>query len=131
MNCSCGNCIPRQLLCMGRGNSKRFVFSVMDQDGDEVDISGASEIVFSVSEGLRVSGNIYAGGNEYFRKTLSGGDVLIAGTGYQFIVDIEPEDTELVSFTDSYYDATITTSSGNVYTVKSGVFRIIPTNAGF
>lgn len=126
----CGECIGRELICIGRNNNKRFFFSVYDQDGNEVDLSGASEIVFSVSEGTRIGGNLYSGGTVYFEKKLSDGDVVIAGTGYQFLVDVDPADTLIPANRDSYWDATITNSGGSVYTVKAGIFRITGTNAG-
>lgn len=130
MTCNCGGCIDRQLLCIGKGNSKTFVFSVLDQDGDEVDISSDSEIVFLVSEGVSVAGNILPGGSVLIEKRLSDGDVLIAGTGYQFVVNLSPSDTADIMKVDNYYDATLHTSSGDVYTVKAGKFRVTPTSAG-
>lgn len=130
MSCNCGGCISRALLCIGGGNDKRFLFSVLDELHDEVDISGASEIVFSVSDGIMIGGNINAGGTLRFEKKLSDGGVVIAGTGYQFVVDIGPADTALLVKSDNYFDVTITTSGGEVYTIKAGIFRVTQTNAG-
>lgn len=126
----CGECIDRELLCIGSGNDKTFLFSVFDQDGDEFDISAASEIVFSVSDGVIVGGNITAGGTVRFTKKMSLSEITIAGTGYQFLLDISPSDTDPLVNRDYYWDATVTTSAGKSYTVKSGVFRITKTNAG-
>lgn len=129
-NGCCGECIDRELICVGLGNSKRFLFSIFDQDGDEFDITAASEIVFSVSDGVMVGGNITAGGTERLTKKLSLSEITIAGTGYQFMLDISPSDTDPLVNRDYYWDATVTTGAGNVYTVKAGVFRITKTNAG-
>lgn len=130
MNCDCGDCIPRETLCIGGGNSKRFLFSVLDQDGDEFDISAATQISFIVSDGVWVSGNLTAGGQVRIQKLLTSGGVAIAGTGYQFIVDILPTDVELLQSDNNYWDATVTTAAGNVYTVKAGIFRVTQTSAG-
>jgi hypothetical protein len=130
MSCNCGGCISRQLLCIGLNNNKSFLFSVLDENGDEVDISAASEILFTVSDGVIIGSNLEAGGTVRFEKRLSDGDIIVAGTGYQFMVDITPADTELPVKSDSYWDVTVTTSSGNTYTVKAGIFRVTKTNAG-
>lgn len=127
----CDECIPRELICVGENNSKRFLFSVFEyKTNDEFDISGASDIVFTVSDGVSMSGNLYAGGAIKIEKKLSEGDVILAGTGYQFIVDINPSDTALLEYRDNYWDVTVTTSGGDVYTVKAGIFRVTKTNAG-
>lgn len=130
MSCNCDGCISRQLLCIGLNNNKSFLFSVLDENGDEVDISTASEILFTVSDGVIIGSNLEAGGIVRIEKRLTDGDITISGTGYQFIVDVIPADTELLVRSDSYWDATVTTSSGNVYTVKAGIFRVTKTNAG-
>lgn len=130
MTCSCGGCISRTVLCIGSGNDKRFLFSVFDDNNDEVDISASSEIVFSVSDGQLIAGNMNAGGIIRIEKRLSTGEVVLAGTGYQFLVNISPSDTELLMGLDNYFDATVTTSGGESYTVKAGLFRVTKTNAG-
>lgn len=130
MSCNCGGCISRQLLCIGLNNNKSFLFSVLDENGDEVDISTASEILFAVSDGVIVGSNLEAGGALRFEKRLTDGDIIIAGTGYQFIVDVSAADTLLPVKSDNYWDVTVTTSSGLAYTIKAGIFRVIKTNAG-
>lgn len=130
MSCNCGQCISRQLLCIGSGNDKSFLFSVMDENDDEVDISAASEIVFSVSDGVIVGGNLNAGGTVRFEKKLTDGDVIIAGSGYQFIVAVDASDTSQLVQLNNYWDVTVTLAGGEVYTVKAGIFRVTKTNAG-
>lgn len=123
-------CISRQELCIGAGNHKRFLFSVFDSDGDEMDISGATEIVMRVSDGEWIGGSLYASNTQRFEKRLTDGEVTIAGTGYQFIIDITPADTDLLVMRLNYYDVTVHTSSGMIYTIKAGPFKVTPTNAG-
>lgn len=130
MSCNCEGCISRATLCIGGDNDKRFLFSVYDENGDEVDISDAQEILFTVSDGVIVGGNLTAGGTVRIEKRLSDSEIVIAGTGYQFIVDIEPADTDDLVQNNNYWDASVTISSGEVYTVKAGIFRVTQTNAG-
>lgn len=130
MSCNCGGCISRQLLCIGLNNNKSFLFSVLDENGDEVDISAASEILFTVSDGVIIGSNLEAGGTVRIEKRLTDGDIVVAGTGYQFIVDVSAADTLLPVNSDNYWDVTVTTSSGLAYTIKAGIFRVIKTNAG-
>lgn len=129
MTCGCG-CVSRANLCIGLNNDKRFVFSIYDQDGDEFDVSAATDISFSVSDGIEVGGNVLAGGTVRFEKTLLTSGVAIAGTGYQVVVDVTDADTITLVKSRSYYDLTVTTSSGLKYTVSAGVFTLISTNAG-
>lgn len=130
MSCGCNGCIPRQTLCMGRGNSKRFLFSVLDSDGDEFDVSSAAAIEFVISDGVWLSGNLGAGGIRRVVKSLTAGGVTIAGTGYQFAVDVTPADTGLLVNENNYWDVTVTNSAGGVYTVSAGIFRVIDTSLG-
>lgn len=129
VNCGCG-CVYRANLCIGLNNDKRFIFSMYDQDGDEFDVSAATEIVFSVSDGIEVGGNVLAGGVVRFEKRLTTSGVSITGTGYQVVVDVTPADTATLVHNRNYYDLTVTTSSGMNYTVVAGVFELVNTNAG-
>lgn len=128
MNCGCGGCISRNPLCIGMGNNKRFVFEVKDSDGGYFSVAGATSIVFSVSDGVSVGGNIIAGGVERFRLTIGSG-VTLAGTGSHIIVDVTPSNLDFLVKLDNYYDLTVTTSGGT-YTVSAGLFRVTATNAG-
>ena len=128
MSCGCGGCIARNPLCVGMGNNKRFVFDVRDSDGGAFHVTGATAIVFSVSDGGEPNSNVLAGGVERFRRTLGSG-VTIAGTGNHIIVDVTPANLALLVKADNYYDLTVTTTGGT-YTVSAGLFRVTATNAG-
>lgn len=128
MSCGCGGCIARNSLCVGKGNNKRFVFDVRNSDGGAFPVTGASAIVFSVSDGVESGGNVLAGGVERFRRTLGSG-VIIAGTGNHIIVDVTPANLATLVKADNYYDLTVTTTGGT-YTVSAGLFRVTATNAG-
>lgn len=122
MSCGCGSCISRGFICAPRGDDVKVLVSVMNPSGQEYDISGASEIVFVVASGEWVGGNIYPGGTVDFEKTLTDGDIQIAGTGYQFLVDIKGADTANLDVTQRYYEVRVTSSSGENSTVSHGIF---------
>ena len=122
MSCNCGGCISRGLICIPRGDDTSILFDVRDDDGDEFDISGASEIVFIVAGGEVTSGNMGPGGELLIDKRLSDGEIVIAGTGFQFVVEIIAADTINFTSRDNYYEVKVTTSSGLKKTVSSGLF---------
>jgi len=122
MSCNCGGCISRGLICIPRGNDTSIIFDVHDDDGDEFDISGATEIIFIVAGGEVTSGNMGPGGAVLIDKRLSDGEITIAGTGYQFSVAILAADTDGFDKQDNYYEAEVTTSTGLKKTVSSGLF---------
>lgn len=125
--CDCAfrgiSCIHRGSICAPRGDDVRVVFSVFDQDDDEFDLSGASEIVFIVADGEIVGGNVYPGGSVLIEKRLTDGEVIIAGTDYQFIVDVPNAETAVLPRTRLYYEVQVTTSAGLKKTVSAGIFR--------
>lgn len=123
--CGCEKCacIRRGSICAPRGDDTRILFSVYDTDGDEFDISGADEIVFIVAEGSWIAGNIYPGNPVYIEKRLTDGEILIAGTDYQFIVDVTAADTADLPRTNLYYEVQVTTSAGLKKTVSAGIFK--------
>lgn len=122
VNCSCGGCISRGAICVPRGDDRRVIFSVKDSDGDEYDISGASEIVFIIAEGLNMSGNVYPGGSVIVEKRLTTGGIVLAGTGYQFVVLLDTVDTADLPAMRMYYEARITSAGGEQYTISNGLF---------
>lgn len=117
------SCIHRGAICAPRGDDTRIVFSVFDEDSDEFDVTGASEIVFIVADGSVVGGNVYPGGSVLIEKRLTTGGVIISGTGYQFIVDVTNSETAPLPKTKLYYEVQITTSAGLKKTVSAGIFR--------
>lgn len=130
VSCNCGGCISRGLICVAMGNSKRVTFVVTDSQGDPVDLSTAAEIEFIVAEGVIIGGNVHAGGSVIFTKTLTDGDIIISGGGDSFSVDIFPVDSDLPTKRLNYYEANVTTSSGDVYTVSNGVYQADSTIVG-
>ena len=120
MSCDCGTAGS---ICIPRGDDMSILFSVYDNDGAEFDISGAIEIIFIVATGVVIGGNIGPGGTVLITKKLSLGDITIAGTLYQFVVDIVSADTDGFTQTNNYYEANIETSGGVNKTVSCGLFK--------
>ena len=122
MSCGCGGCITRGGICVPRGDDTTVIFSVYDSDDSQYDISGATEIVFIVAEGVVVGGNIGPGGAVLIEKRLSLDEIVIAGTLFQFTVAIDAADTTGFAISRNYYEVQVTTSSGLKKTVANGVF---------
>lgn len=126
-SCECGvwncSCIYRGFICAPRGDDSRIIVSVYDTDGDEFDIIGSSEIVFIVADGEFVGGNTYPGGTVLIEKRLSDSDIIIAGTGWQYVVDLTADETAALPRTNLYYETQVTTSAGLKKTVSAGIFK--------
>lgn len=114
-NCHETGCAPRGAFCIYSGDDAYLIFSVYDSDGDEFDISGASEIVFAVAD--------KNGGEVRIVKRLTSGEIVISSNMYQFMVSVDSVDTESLSVVNNYYEARITSSSGLNHTVSSGLFK--------
>ena len=116
MSCECEDtgCIKLGVICAPQGDDVRVLFSVYDTDGDEFDISGATEIVFLVAA--------ERGGVVYFTKRLSLGQAGISTNGYQFWVDVTDTDSVLPIARVNYYEAQVTTSAGLKKTVSAGSY---------
>ena len=130
VNCNCGGCVSRGLVCVAKGNSKLVTFVVSNQDGDPVDLSSADEIEFIVATGITLGGQTQAGGIELFVKRLTDGDIIIGGSGDSFTVDITPLDSVLPVNRLNYYEANVTTAAGDVYTVSAGIYQADATIVG-
>lgn len=114
---TCDNeCLPKQTLCTPKGDDRFFIITLRDTSGATVDLVGADEIEFTVYEND-------AGGAEVFSKTLSGGDISIAGTGYQFSFWINDTDSAAVVSNHAYFECELTDSTGRKFTIGSGLFR--------
>lgn len=126
-SCECGvwncGCIERGYICVPRGDDSRIIFSVRDTDGDEFDVAGADEIVFIVADGEIIGGNTYPGGTVLIEKRLSDGEILIAGTGWQYVVDLSDTETAALPRTNLYYETQVTNSAGLKKTVSAGIFK--------
>lgn len=116
MNCDCGpmTCIKPGWICGPQGDDVLVIFSVFDTDDDEFDITGATEIVFAVSD--------YKGGAIRIIKRLTDGDIQISTNGYQFAVTITDDDTLATVRRKNYYEVQVTTSTGLKKTISAGTF---------
>lgn len=117
MNCGCDDigCIQPGYICAPSGDDLRVVVSVYDQDGDEYDLSGATEIVFAVYD--------QKGGQFRFAKRLSDGEVVLAGTMFQAVIYLTDDDTILPVRVKNYYEVRVTNSAGEHKTVSAGLYR--------
>ena len=116
MSCGCGpdECVSRGYICAPQGDDVSVMFSVLDQDGDEFDISGATEIVFAVAD--------ERGGAVRFVKTLTDDDIVVSTNGYQFRVYLTADDTNLPVKKVNYYEVRVTNSAGEHKTVSAGAY---------
>lgn len=116
MICECEDtgCIKLGSICAPQGDDIRVIFSIFDTDGDEYDISGATEIVFMVAGEL--------GGPVHFVKRMSAGEIGISTNGYQFWVDVTDTDSVLPIRKVNYYEVQVTTSAGLKKTVSAGSY---------
>ena len=116
MSCGCGpnECVSRGYVCAPQGDDVAVLFSVLDQDGDEFDISGAEQIVFAVAD--------ERGGMVRLVKTLTDGDIVLSTNGYQFRVYLTAEDTNLPVKKVNYYEVRVTNSEGEHKTVSAGAY---------
>lgn len=116
MSCECEDtgCIKLGVVCAPQGDDTRVLISVYDTDGDEFDISGATEIVFLVAA--------ERGGVVYFTKRLSLGQAGISTNGYQFWVDVTAADSVIPIARVNYYEVQVTTSAGLKKTVSAGSY---------
>lgn len=116
MTCGCGpdDCVARGYICAPQGDDVSVLFSVLDQDGDEFDISGAAEIVFAVAD--------ERGGTVRFVKTMTDGDVVLSTNGYQFRIYLTNEDTIVPVKKVNYYEVRITNDEGEHKTVSAGAY---------
>lgn len=115
MTCNEYGCVSQGEICAPRGDDVMVIVSVYDTDGDEFDLSGATEIVFAVAD--------QRGGEVRFVKRLTLGQVAISTNNFQFSVAITDNDTESLVRVKNYYEAQVTTSTGLKKTVSVGVFR--------
>lgn len=113
MICNSGDqCIKPGFICAPQGDDVLVVFSIYDTDGDEFDLTGASEIVFAVSD--------YRRGTVRIVKRLSDGEVQISTNGYQFAVTLTDDDTIAPVHVKNYYEVQVTNSAGLKRTVSAG-----------
>lgn len=116
-NSGCETCPPRGYICVPRGDSLRVVVPVHenDCDGDLMDISGASEIVFAASDEI--------GGVVRFTKKLSTGGVSISTNDYEFSFVITAANSDSLVRHTNYFEIRITSAAGETKTVMAGVLK--------
>lgn len=93
-----------------RGDNYSYQITALDEDSAAINLTGAS-ITFSVKTDV-------GAGSYSFQCTTAGGDVvLVTPASGIFRVDIAPADTQSLAPGDYVWDAQITLSGGEVYTV--------------
>lgn len=103
-------------ITMRQGNDLKVVVSVTDQAGDPVDISGASEITWAVSESVDSETTI-------LEKRLSLEEILQAGvTAFSF--EISSAESAAIEVGIYYHEALVVTADDKAYTTLSGQFTI-------
>lgn len=124
-NSDCGH---RGFVCVPRGDDARLVFDIYDEDGDEYDLTGSTEIVFVVAYGRDFGGHVmHSGFPVYIVKRLTTGGVTILPTLYQFEVNLSSAETGDLPVAHLYYEARVTNSNGQSRTVSLGNFHSTPT----
>lgn len=113
MICGSGDqCVKPGFICAPQGDDALVVFSVYDTDGDEFDLTGATEIVFAVSDHKK--------GTVRIVKRMSEGDIQISTNSFQFAVTLTDDDTILPVYEKNYYEVQVTTGAGLKKTVSAG-----------
>lgn len=122
MSCSCGSCLPNTVWCVPRGDYRLFVVDVTDENGNLIDITGFSEIEYIIAD--------ERGGSVELSKSLTGGSINIAGTGYQFTMAITEADSAALSKNLLYHELRLTDGGGEAQTLLAGLFRSPDTMLG-
>lgn len=108
-------CIKQIKLCIGQNNDKSFLFTAYDQSGDLLDVAGASEITFIISQ--KVNSAIL------LSKTLGGGTVTL-NNAHQFTVAISDTESGALPLGSLYCEVGIVSSGGEKYTLGAGPFVV-------
>ena len=96
-------------------NDKRFVFSVVDEAGEAVDITSISEITWVLARNVNSAALL--------TKTLSGGDIQMTGTD-AFYFDFADTESATVGQTGRlYHECRVTLSTGEKRTAFAGKFE--------
>lgn len=98
-----------------RGDTKVFKFKLIDKNGEELSLSDADKLFFTVKK-TASSKNIT------FQKTLNNG-IELKDDGYYYVT-IKPDDTSDLSYGDYGYDIEIKTSTGIVKTLILGTITL-------
>jgi len=103
-----------------RKNDGRIVINFVNVEGRPIDVSGATEITFTIAESTK--------GPSLITKTLSSGQIILAtnSQGFTLITDTE---TNLAP-KKYYYECRITNADAQFQTVAAGAFVIQDTLIG-
>lgn len=107
--------LPLQTINVPDDNDAELIFTFQDENGALGDLTGVTEIEFVVFQSY--------GGAVEFSKTLTGGNIVIAGNDYQFALWIDAADTAALTNRLSYHECQVTNSAGRKRTVSAGLFR--------
>lgn len=116
--CTVSNCqayIKRVDLVCPQHNDRTFLVTIRDQDGDLLDVSGATEITFIVSRNVRSAPII--------TKTRTGGTVGLT-TNSQLQIDISDVESGGLQPGNNYYEIEVINSAGSKYTALAGKFVV-------
>lgn len=102
-------------------NDRRYIFSVFGTDGLAQNITGVSEIVWSIARSPKST--------KLLTKTLTGGGVVLTSTN-KFYIDVSVAEINALDVKTYYHDALITTATGAKRTPFAGQFVVVDTLAG-
>ncbi len=105
------------------GDSKTITLTVLDADGDAVDLTGA-DVFFAVAN--------EPGATAFIEKSVGSGVTLTDPTNGVATIAIDPSDTVSVTPSDYFYDVRVELSTGDRNTVVApSTFRILQPLGGF
>lgn len=115
------DCVVRGGMCIPRGDRRELIFNLYDEDGDEYDTALITDARFIVSEGQLFGGNIMAGGEIYFERTLSNG-IYKRPNGFSLGITLMGSLTSLVTKYRNYYQLQVSIGTSR-YTVAAGLYQ--------
>lgn len=105
----------REDISVHRGSVKNFEYTLKDEAGDAINITGAT-ITMTVKEKLR---------DPDASAIFSRAGTIITATSGRFDVKLLVADTDTRNPGKYYYDVTVSISSTEIYTVAHGIFEIL------
>ncbi len=108
-----GGCLDNVVFCVPRGDYRRIIASVVDLNGDAVDISGFTSIEYVIANDVDSSVII--------TKSLGSG-IVIGGDNASFVVTLEEADTALLTQEYSYQECRLENGPEG-QTIFAGFFR--------
>lgn len=110
--------LPGMSISVPKNNSAILTFPVYDNDGDLVDISGFSEIKFTLWDRYPTDGGVVQ-----FQKTLTDTDITIGEDDASFSLGISKTESGAIVGRICYFELEMTDGSGNTRTVAAGPLR--------